>query len=82
MQENIYAICLDEELEANPDYWVIAEEYGSCPQAEAQCTLEVKEKYRVTRKSYSGMKCKSEKYAVDGSYSIGGVYILTKKENV
>lgn len=82
MQETIYAICLDEELEANPDHWVIAEDYGSYPEADAQRTLEVKEKYRVTRYSYSGMKRKSEEYAVEGSYSIGGVYILTKKESV
>ncbi len=81
MQETIYAICLDEELEENPNYWVIAEDYSSRNEAEAQSTLDVKKKYRVTKNSYSGMKCKSEKYAVEGLYSTGGVYILTKKEN-
>ena len=81
MSEIIYAICLDAELDMNPDYWVIASDYDSESEALAETSLRNREEYRVTRERYHAEKLKSETYAVSGQILNGGVYKLIDKED-
>ncbi len=80
MSETIYAICLDAELDMNPDYWVIASDYDSESEALAETSLRNREEYRITRERYDGKKLKSGTYAVGGQILNGGVYKLINKE--
>ncbi|MCG8533038.1 MAG: hypothetical protein MI749_20615 [Desulfovibrionales bacterium] len=77
MNEIIWAICLDEELEMNPNYWVIARDYDLESEARAETSLQHREEYRVTQHQYSGEKLQSGTYAVEGQILDGGAYKLT-----
>jgi hypothetical protein len=81
MSKSIYAVCLDEELNNNPDYWVIARDYDSESEALAAKTLTTREEYRVTQDRYSGEKLKPETYAVGSQMLKGGVFKLINKED-
>lgn len=80
MKKDIWAICLDEELDMNQDYWVIANEYASKKEALAATSLPQREAFRDLKKKYHSVKLKSDTYAVEGVFMDGGVYELTRKE--
>jgi len=81
MAKTIYAICLDNELAADPSHWVIAEKFNSCIQACAQTELEAAARELVLKTRYRGKKHCSKTYLIDGHMLNGGCYELVRVEN-